>query len=53
MASSSLVLAFTNIIVKMKLLDPDLLHTTGKGFLGFETGHFFVAFKEKGPQAAF
>jgi hypothetical protein len=53
MASLSYVLAFTDTIVKMKLLDPDLLHATGKGFLGFETGHFFVAFKEKGPQTAF
>jgi hypothetical protein len=31
----------------MKLLDPDLLHATGKGFIGFETGHFLVTFKTR------
>jgi hypothetical protein len=48
MASSSHVLAFTDTIVKMNMLNPDLLHATGKGFLGFETGHFFVTFKTRG-----
>ena len=47
MTSSSHVLAFTDTIVKMKQLDPNLSHNTGLGFLGFEPGHFFVSFKEK------
>jgi hypothetical protein len=47
MASSSHVLEFTDTTVKMKLFGPDLLHATGKGFLGFETCHFFVTFKTR------
>ena len=47
MASSSHALAFTDTIVKMNRLNPDLLHATGKGFLGFETGHFFCHFKAR------
>jgi hypothetical protein len=32
--------------VKMNRLNPDLLHATGKGFLGFETGHFLSPLKQ-------